>query len=83
MPKGQKIETGKLYWIVYKHFPAECQVLELSGSGSIEPKWKNQIRWGLRDAQAKGSLSTSELLNRANGHALDSQNSPLPKKTND
>ena len=56
MPKGQKIETGKLYWVVYKHFPAECQVLGLSESGSIEPKWKNQIRWGLREAQDKGLI---------------------------
>ena len=24
MPKGQKIETGKLYGVVYKHFPVEC-----------------------------------------------------------
>ena len=51
MPKGQKIETGKLYWVVYRHFPAECQTLGLTESGPIEPKWKNQIRWGLRDAQ--------------------------------
>jgi hypothetical protein len=56
MPKGQKIETGKLYWVVYKHFPAECQVLGLTESGSIEPKWKNQIRWGLRDAQDRGLI---------------------------
>jgi hypothetical protein len=56
MPKGQKIETGKLYWVVYKHFPAECQVLGLSESGSIEPKWKNQIRWGLRDAYDRGLI---------------------------
>ena len=56
MPKGQKIETGKLYWVVYKHFPAECQVLGLSENGSIAPKRKNQIRWGHRDAQDRGLI---------------------------
>jgi hypothetical protein len=56
MPKGQKIETGKLYSVVYQHFPAECQMLGLTGSGPIEPKWKNQIRWGLRDAKDRGLI---------------------------
>jgi hypothetical protein len=56
MPKGQKIETGKLYWVVYKHFPVECKALGLTDSGPVEPKWKNQIRWGLRDAQDQGLI---------------------------
>jgi len=41
MPKGQKVETGELNWVVYKHFPAECRALGLTESGPIEPKWKS------------------------------------------
>jgi hypothetical protein len=38
---------------VYSQFPKECQDLGFTNGGPIEPKWKNQIRWGLRDAKDK------------------------------
>jgi hypothetical protein len=52
-PKGTIIRTQGLYASIYAQFPNECQGLGLTDSGPIEPKWKNQIRWGLRDAQNK------------------------------
>jgi hypothetical protein len=51
VPKGTVIRTQGLYAGIYSQFPKECQNLGLTNSGPIEPKWKNQIRWGLRDAK--------------------------------
>jgi hypothetical protein len=56
MPKGQKIETGKLYSVIYANFPAECRSLGFTDSKPVEPKWKNQIRFGLRDARDRGLI---------------------------
>jgi hypothetical protein len=43
-----------IYTAIYNHFPKECQVMGLTSSGPIEPKWKNDIQCGLRDAQDQG-----------------------------
>jgi len=51
VPKGKVIKTRGLYSSIYAQFPQECVKLGLTNSGPIEPKWKNQIRWGLRDAK--------------------------------
>jgi hypothetical protein len=51
VPKGMVIKTHALYGSIYAQFPKECEKLGLTDSGPIEPKWKNQIRWGLRDAK--------------------------------
>lgn len=51
VPKGMVIKTHALYASIYAQFPQECEKLGLTNSGPIEPKWKNQIRWGLRDAK--------------------------------
>jgi hypothetical protein len=51
VPKGTVIRTQGLYVGIYSQFPKECQDLRLTNSGPIEPKWKNEIRWGLRDAK--------------------------------
>ena len=56
MSKGQKIETGKLYSMVYATFPAEYRSLGFTDSTPIEAKWKNQIRFGLRDARDRGLI---------------------------
>ena len=50
-PRGTIIRTQGLYVSIYSQFPKECQGLGLTNSGPIEPKSKNQIRWGLRDAK--------------------------------
>jgi hypothetical protein len=51
VPKGTVIKVHALYSSIYAQFPKQCQDLGLTDSGPIEPKWKNQIRWGLRDAK--------------------------------
>jgi hypothetical protein len=56
MAKGQKIETKKLYSLIYATFPAECNILGFTDSKPLEPKWKNQIRFGLRDARDGGLI---------------------------
>jgi len=54
--KGTVIKTHGLYKSIYDALPAECEKLGLTDSGPIEPKWKNQIRWGLRDAKTQGLI---------------------------
>ncbi len=56
VPKGTVIRTRNLYTAVYNQFPKECQVMGLTSGGPVEPKWKNDIRWGLRDAQDRGLI---------------------------
>jgi hypothetical protein len=56
MSKGQTIHTRKLYSVVYNTFPSECSSLGFTDSTPIEEKWKNQIRWGLRDARDGGLI---------------------------
>jgi hypothetical protein len=51
VPKGTVIKLRDLYASIYAQFPKECGKLGLTNTGPIEPKWKNQIRWGLRDAK--------------------------------
>jgi predicted NAD-dependent protein-ADP-ribosyltransferase YbiA (DUF1768 family) len=56
MPKGQPIETAKLYSVIYNTFPKECKSLGFTNSKPVEQKWKNQIRFGLRDAKDQGLI---------------------------
>jgi hypothetical protein len=56
IPKGTVIRTDQLYTAVYNQFPKECQVMGLTNSWPIEPKWKNDIRYGLRDAKDQGLI---------------------------
>jgi hypothetical protein len=56
MTKGQKIETGRLYSVIFATFPAECRSLGFTDSKPVEEKWKNQIRFGLRDARDRGLI---------------------------
>ena len=56
MPKGQKIETRKLYSVIFATFPVECRSLGFTDSKPVEQKWKNQIRFGLRDARDRGLI---------------------------
>jgi len=56
MPKRPKIETGKLYSVIYAKFPAECRSLGFTDSYPIEEKWKNQVRYGLWDARDRGLI---------------------------
>lgn len=56
LPKGHKIETAKLYSVIYKTFPIECQGLGFTDSRPVEQNWKKQIRFGLRDAQDRGLI---------------------------
>jgi len=56
MPKGQKIDLQKLYSVIYKTFPRECQSLGFTDSHPIELKWKNQIRYGLWEARKQGLI---------------------------
>lgn len=51
VPKGAVISTQCLYSGIYSQFPEECRKLGFTNSAPIEAKWKNQIRWGLRDAR--------------------------------
>jgi hypothetical protein len=51
VPRGTVIKLSALYTSIYGQFPEECEKLGLTNSGPIEAKWKNQIRWGLRDAK--------------------------------
>jgi len=56
VPKGAVIKTQGLYAGIYARFPKECQDLGFTNSAPIEPKWKNGIRWGLRDAKDQGLI---------------------------
>jgi hypothetical protein len=56
MQKGQMIETSKFYSVIYANFPDECQRLGFTNSAPVEAKWKNDIRFGLRDAKDKGLI---------------------------
>jgi hypothetical protein len=56
VPNGTVIKTQGLYAGIYSQFPKECQDLGFTDSAPIEPKWKNGIRWGLRDAKAQGLI---------------------------
>jgi hypothetical protein len=52
--KGQVIQLGDLSSRVYEFFPDICRHLGFTNSYPIEEKWRNEIRWGLRDcARAK------------------------------
>jgi hypothetical protein len=52
--KGQIVKINELYSRVFQFYPAECRSLGLTNSYPIEPKWKNEIRYGLWDARKKG-----------------------------
>jgi len=54
--KGTVIRTQGLYADIYRLFPTVCQGLGFTNSAPIEPKWKNGIRYGLRDAQDQGLI---------------------------
>jgi len=54
--KGTVIKTQGLYTGIYTQLPTECQGLGFTNSAPIEPKWKNGIRWGLRDAKDQGLI---------------------------
>ena len=54
--KGAVIKLDGLYKSIYAQFPKQCHDLGLTSSGPVEPKWKNQIRWGLRDAKTQGLI---------------------------
>jgi hypothetical protein len=56
VPKGTVIKTQGLYAGIYTQFPKECQNLGFTNTAPIEPKWKNGIRWGLRDAKDQGLI---------------------------
>jgi hypothetical protein len=56
MPKGHVFELEKLYSVIYATFPKECQILGFTDSMPIEPKWKNDIRFGLRDARDQSMI---------------------------
>jgi hypothetical protein len=56
MPTGQKIDLQKLYSVIYKTFPTECQNLGFTDIYPIELKWKNQIRYGLWEARKLGLI---------------------------
>ena len=51
VPKGIVIRFQGLYAGTFGQFPKECRDLGFTDSAPIEPKWKNGIRWGLRDAK--------------------------------
>jgi hypothetical protein len=54
--KGQVIRTRGLYSAIYSALPGKCQQLGLTASKPIEEKFKNDIRFGLRDAQDQGLI---------------------------
>jgi hypothetical protein len=54
--KGAIIGTHRLYSVIYAEFPTECQLFGFTGSKPIEPKFKNLIRFGLRDARDQGLI---------------------------
>jgi len=56
VPKGAVIKTRGLYAGIYGQFPIQCQDLGFTNSVPMEPKWKNGIRWGLRDAKDQGLI---------------------------
>jgi hypothetical protein len=56
VPKETVIRTQDLYAGIYKQFQKQCQDLGFTNSAPIEPKWKNGIRWGLRDARDQGLI---------------------------
>jgi hypothetical protein len=56
MPKGQQFELKNLYTVIYNTFPAECQKLGFTNSYPVEPKWKNQIRYGLWASRKMGLI---------------------------
>jgi hypothetical protein len=51
LEKDRIINTRKCYSAIYTQFPEACERLGFTAKPPIEEKWKNQIRWGLRDAQ--------------------------------
>ena len=55
-PKGTVIRTRGLYAGIFAKYPKECRDLGFTDSDPIEPKWKNGIRFGLRDAQDQGLI---------------------------
>jgi hypothetical protein len=61
LPKGTIIRTKGLYAGIYAQFQKECRALGFTNTAPIEPKWKNGIRWGLRDAKDQGLIKHNGL----------------------
>jgi hypothetical protein len=56
VPKGTTIQLKKLYASLYSQFPDQCRTLGFTNSAPIEPKWKNEIRYGLWEARKLGLI---------------------------
>lgn len=48
---GTVIRLSDLYSGIYRALPDACEKLGYTAQTPVEEKWKNQIRWGLRDAK--------------------------------
>jgi hypothetical protein len=55
VPRGDIIKLESLYSGIYQQFRKVCEQLGLTSS-KPEPKWKNQIRYGLWEARKKGLI---------------------------
>lgn len=54
--KDEVIYLPKLYDGFSSQFPNECRQLGFMGQQRVEPKWKNQIRQGLKLAERHGLI---------------------------
>jgi hypothetical protein len=78
MRKGQVVKVQDLYSLVFKFFTVECHSLGFTDSHPIEPKWKNEVRYGLWEARKKSLIKHVGTPKSGRWRRLQIQNSPLP-----